>query len=759
MNLPSNQGVEARNPQHGSDEQRPLLAKVAVSLALLTFLIFLPVVEYEFINYDDDVFVTNNPKVAPGFTWEGVKWAFTSADIDYWRPLSWLSHMLDIELAGSMAGFHHLSSLLIHIGAVVFCFLAFQRLSGEVWPSAVAAALFAWHPLHVESVAWIGERKDVLCGLFWFFTIWAYAGYVKCPSPRRFVATFLGFVLSVMSKPMVVTLPCVLMLLDFWPLRRIQFPPPPEWRAPGLARFARAWWPLIKEKLPLFGVVLMLCFSTVYSQHRVGAMSSLTSLPWDARLQGAVHGYGMYLTQCFLPINLCVLYPHLGATVQTSIWLAPACFLAVFTVAVFCWAGRIPVLLTGWFWFLGVLVPVIGLVQVGEQAHADRYSYLPLTGLFVMFVWGLRDLAERCGTTRILPWVAGTVLVACALVTRRQLPHWENSTSLFRRTIEVTEDNATALNNYGADLQVHGFNREAIPYLLESFRLYPTQLPLFNLSHAYAVLGQPKRALKVIHEAFRMDPKGNFSNETIRVLLNELPKFPDDPLRRHMLASAYAMRGNYEKAVEHMHGAARLAPDDPDVQVDLAAYLALAGKEDEAVIALEAHLQAHPKNLIARSNLGALLSKQGRLAEALPHLQAAVDEQPDTPDSRHNLALLLAKSGRYEQAKSEFERVLAKEPDYRPSMQQLAWLLATKAVLRDGNRAKLLAHELLRQTKKPDATLLDVCAAASAAAGDFKEAQSLISAALLAAGNRSTPLVRQLEARQKLYQANQAYSD
>lgn len=759
MNLPISPGVEAKEPPPTADEQRPLLAKVAVGLALLTFLIFLPVVEYEFINYDDDVFVTNNPKVAPGFTWEGVKWAFTSADIDYWRPLSWLSHMLDIELAGAMAGFHHLSSLLIHIGAAVFCFLAFQRLSGEVWPSAVAAALFAWHPLHVESVAWIGERKDVLCGLFWFYTIWAYAGYVKRPSSRGFLTTFLGFVLAVMSKPMVVTLPCVLMLLDFWPLRRIQFPAPLEWRVAGLLRFARTWWPLIKEKIPLFAVVAVLCVSTIYSQHRVGAMSSLTGLPWDARIQGALYGYGMYLTQLFLPTNLCVLYPHLGSSVQTMVWLPPAAFLVAFTAVVLWWAGRIPLLFTGWFWFLGVLVPVIGLVQVGEQAHADRYTYLPLTGLFLILVWGVREVAQRLGKTGLLPWAVGAVLIACALITRAQLPHWQNSTTLFRRTVEVTADNATALNNYGADLSVRGFNREAIPYLLESFRLYPTQLPLFNLSSVYAELGQPKRSLKFMHEAFRMDPKGNFANEQIRMLLNELRRYPDDPLRRHILASAFALRGDYAKAVDYMREAAKLAPEDPDIQVDLAAYLGLAGKEVEAIQTLQSHLRTNPKSLMARNNLGALLSKQGRLTEALEHLKAVVEQQPEHVDSRHNLAILLAKLGQHEQARTEFDRVLKQQPDYRPSMQHLAWLLATKAAVRDGNRAKALALELLQRTQKPDATLLDVAAAACAAAGDFEGAKSLIAAALVAAEKKPDSVVKPLQSRQTLYRGSQAYSE
>lgn len=308
MDLPQAARPSANSPATAGppDTNGVLLARIAVGLALLTFLIFLPVVTYEFTDYDDDVFVTNNLHVAPGLTWEGIQWAFTSADIDYWRPLSWLSHMLDMELFGLVAGGHHLVNLLIHCAAVVMAFLALQRLSGALWPSAMAAALFAWHPLHVESVAWIAERKDVLCGFFFFFTLWAYARYVVQPGLRSYLTMFVGFLLGIASKPMIVTLPCVLLLLDFWPLRR--FAPFSE---EGSAR--RVGWPvlwgLLREKLPLFAVVLGLSISTVYSQHRVGTLSELGGVPLLWRLQTSVSAYGTYLTQTFLPVDLCVLYP------------------------------------------------------------------------------------------------------------------------------------------------------------------------------------------------------------------------------------------------------------------------------------------------------------------------------------------------------------------------------------------------------------------------------------------------------------------
>ena len=761
MDLPQAARPTANSPTTAGppDTNGVLLARIAVGLALLTFLIFLPVVTCEFMDYDDDVFVTNNLHVAPGLTWEGIQWAFTSADIDYWRPLSWLSHMLDMELFGLVAGGHHLVNLLIHCAAVVMAFLALQRLSGALWPSAMAAALFAWHPLHVESVAWIAERKDVLCGFFFFFTLWAYARYVVQPGLRSYLTMFAGFVLGIASKPMIVTLPCVLLLLDFWPLRR--FAPFSE---EGGAR--RVGWPvlwgLLREKLPLFGVVLVLSISTVYSQHRVGTLSELGGVPLLWRLQTSVSAYGTYLAQTFLPVDLCVLYP-LPPGVPLAKWLPASLLLGLVTGLCLWQVRRRPYLIVGWLWFLGVLVPVIGLVQVGEQAHADRYTYLPLTGVFLMLVWAGSDWAQaQAGRLRWGAALGLAVLLLCAGVTHQQLQFWENGITVFTRAISVTTGNRTALNNLGAALQARGRSGEAIPHFEEALRIHYEQRPLLNLAWAHADLGHEALALAYMTRAFAVDPDGRVSREAYAMVLQHAQEFPTVPRHRKFLGIAQAARGNYGEAAEHLGEAARLAPHDSNARVDQAAYLAMAGRDPQATQVLREAVALAPTNALAQANLGGLLAKQGLLAEALPHYQLALASDPQNPNTRHNHALLLARLGRGAEAKREFEQVLQLQSRHWPARQQLAWLLATRADLRDGEAALRYAHSALELVggKRPP-MLLDVLAAAHAAQGNFPLAIQVAqeALALLQTGKQPQPeLEAAIRARLQTYQSQRPHT-
>ena len=531
------------NPNHLAAPESPesstlLLGKIATGLALLTLLIFSPVVELNWINYDDDVFVTNNPKVAGGLTWEGVKWAFTSADIDYWRPLSWLSHMLDIELFGPVAAGHHLVNLLIHCAAVVMAFLALSRITRAVWPSAMVAALFAWHPLHVESVVWIAERKDVLCGFFFFLTIWAYARYVESPSPRRYLTVFGAFILGVMSKPMIITMPCVLLLLDFWPLKRISLPPIASDWAAGWRECARQFWKLSVEKLPLFGVVLVMCFSTIYSQHQVGAMSDLSDTPLNYRVRNSLAAYGTYLWQTIWPTGLAVLYPMPKETPLAQ-WLGSGITLCIFSLVCLAFVRRLPFLLMGWLWYLGVLVPVVGLVQVGEQAHADRYTYLPLVGIFCAAVWGaLHWAACRAARLQLLQFSAGAVLLACAVVTRAQLRQWETSITLFTHAAKVTQNNATALNNVGSELRLLNKVKESIPWLEEANRILPRQPSLWNLAMSYDEIGDYPRAQLLLYASFREDPHSRAAHGLIAMMQTAAQANPENGSLRKLLALA-----------------------------------------------------------------------------------------------------------------------------------------------------------------------------------------------------------------------------
>ena len=738
------------------EEPRPLLAKLAVGLALATFLIFLPVVSMNWVNYDDDVFVTNNPKVAPGFTWEGIKWAFTSADIDYWRPLSWLSHMLDIEVAGAMAGFHHLSNLVIHIAAVVMAFLAFTRLTSSIWPSAVVAALFAWHPLHVESVAWIAERKDVLCGFFWFFTIWAYGGYVRQPTPRNYLLVFGGFVLGVMSKPMVVTLPCALLLLDFWPLRRWEWPN--SFRA--LGDIGRVWLRLIWEKVPLFGVVLVLCLSTIYSQHRVGAMSDLDGLPLLYRAQNSLVAYGTYLAQTFWPADLCVIYPL--RDLSGWIVLASGVVLACLTLTVVLGARRWPFLFAGWFWYVGVLVPVIGLMQVGEQAHADRYTYLPLIGVFIMVVWSVSewtmDVPRR---RRAALMLTGVALAGCALATRLQLRYWEDSVTLFKRADSVTANNVTALNNIGAELRASGRGREAIPYLERAISIFPRQGTHFNLSWCYLDIGDYTRTLVMFSRAMHMEPKSKVANEMLAVLRSEAARVPESVIMRKLVAIGLAAQGNYSAAVTELDAAIRIDPQEFSCRLDRAAYLASQGREEDAIAGLNELLALSPTNAVAHANLAGLLARRGRTTEALGKYETALKLAPENADTRFNHALLLDRLGRSIEARAEMEKALAgRQGLHSPSLQFLAWMLATREEFRDGPQAMKYAVDWANLKRQKTATMLDVMAAAAAAAGNFPEAKSYAREAIqLASQENRSQLERAIRARLALYEAGKLHTE
>ena len=758
MNLPGNNSPSPRRDSSSPDSSQSAAAKIAVALCLLTFLIFLPVVNCEFIDYDDDVFVTDNRYVAPGVTWEGVKWAFTSADIDYWRPLSWLSHMLDLEVFGPVAGGHHLVNLLIHCAAVVMAFLALHRLSGALWPSAMAAALFAWHPLHVESVAWIAERKDVLCGFFFFFTLWAYPAYVAKPGPRTYLTMFAGFVLGIMCKPMIVTLPCVLLLLDFWPLRRFD----PVVGEMGTKRTDRpVIWAVLKEKIPLFSIVLVLCFSTVYSQHRVGTLSDLSGVPLSWRLQTSVSAYGTYLTQTFIPANLCVLYP-LPPGMPMAKWLPAAMLLLLVTGFCLWQVRRRPYLIIGWLWFVGMLVPVIGLVQVGEQAHADRYTYLPLTGVFIMLVWAVSECA-RAHPSRIR-WVTAIglgSLIICAGLTRHQLKFWENGITVFTRAASMTVANSTAYNNWGAALRARGRVKESIPIFEEALRSNYNQPSLFNIGWCHIEVGNEALGLAYIARGFAFDPRTRHADNAYATTFTNALESPMFPLYRKVLGIAQAARGHYVEAAEHLAEAAHLAPHDVNVRIDQATYLALAGRDTNAIQVLREAVAMSPTNAIVRANLGGLLAKGGLTEEALGHYSLALTIDSENPHTRHNFALLLSRKGRPLDAKREFEHVLRLQNRYWPSMQQLAWLQATRAECRDGDAAVRNAKSALQIAGGNPPTLLDVMAAAHAAQGDYPLAIQVAQKALnslLSAKKPQPELAEAIRGRLQEYQSQRPHT-
>jgi Flp pilus assembly protein TadD len=569
----------------------------------VNLIVYASVRHHDFVNFDDDDYVTANPVVLRGLTWHGVAWAFTTEHAVNWHPLTWLSHMLDVQLYGLDAGAHHLTNLLFHIGNTLLLFGLLHRMTGALGRSAFVAGLFAVHPLHVESVAWVAERKDVLSTLFWMLTLWAYIEYVKRPdlrqsSRRRYAAVLLFFALGLMAKQMLVTLPLVLLLLDFWPLGRVGIGPNPAggW-APARDGWATAGR-LVWEKLPLLALAAASSIATFVIHQRGGAVIILSAIPLQLRIENALVSYVVYIGKMLWPAGLAVLYPY---PQSLSAWSVAVAFVTLtgISVAVIWAAPRRPYLPVGWFWYLGTLVPVIGLIQVGDQAIADRYTYIPLIGLFIIVAWGVPDLLVRWPLRRVvlpkiaLPAAACLVILACAITARGQLEYWEDSTTLWTHTLAVTTRNNIAHNNLGATLADQGKTDEAIAHYSEALRI-----------------------------------KSDYADA------------------HNNLGVALADQGKLDEAIAHYSEALRIKPGYSDAHSNLGIALADQGNLDEAIAQFTEALRINPDSAKAHNNLGVALASQGKLDEAIAQFTEALQVKPDYADARNNLELALARRGK-----------------------------------------------------------------------------------------------------------------
>ena len=588
---------------------------------------YAPVWHFDFVNFDDPDMVTANAHVRQGFTFESFRWAFTSTDAANWIPGARLSHMLDWKLFGLRSGWHHAVNLLLHALAAVVLFLFLSRATRAFWPSALVAFLFALHPLHVESVAWIAERKDVLSALFWFLALWSYTRYTERPNARRYLALVAWFVLGLMAKPMIVTLPFILLLLDFWPLRR-----------PLTAA-------LLREKVPLFGLSALASAATYQAQRHSGAVESLAAFPPGLRVENALVAYCVYIAKMFWPSGLAVFYPYPAAV---PLWQAAMAAAALAGISVIAQRARrgAPYVTTGWLWFLGTLLPVIGLIQAGAQARADRYMYVPMVGLAIMLAWGAGDLLRRWPRAQIA-LAAGSAL-ACVPLTMSQVGYWRNSETLFRRALAVTGNNEVAEHNLGHYLMdVPGRLPEAIEHLEASLRIYPASAKGHtDLGIALArVPGRAPEALAEFQTALRLAPQTALPHDS--------------------LASVLANMGRLPEAADEYRVAIRLAPDSAIPHNNLGNALARMGRAPEAIGEYETALRLDPEYAEAHNNLGIVLSDMpGRLAEAVAHLEAAMRLKPDSADAHLNLGIALAKDpARMGEAIAQFEAALRLRPD------------------------------------------------------------------------------------------------
>ena len=472
---------------------------IALALGALTFLLFARAIGHGFVNYDDPDYVTANARVQGGLSWAGIRWALTAGEASNWHPLTWMSHQLDVSLFGLNPRGHHATSVLWHALNAALAFLALRRLTGAVWRSAFCAALFAWHPLRVESVAWVSERKDVLSGFFFFAVLWLYAGYVERlrsgrPGVAAYALTLVAFALGLMSKPMLVTLPCLLLLLDVWPLRRVAFL---EKAAPN------AWRGVLLEKLPFFALVAASAVVTYQVQKAGGSVTAELGL--GDRLANAVVSVVRYLGKFLVPADLAVLYPHPGSWPARQV-VAALVVIAALSAAVLWQFRRRPWIAVGWCWFLGTLVPVIGIVQVGLQAMADRYTYLTLLGVQVALIWNFAP-APGPAVRRTWALVGVVLLLACAGVTWRQLAVWRDSETLFTRAIEATEGNYVAHDNRGLHRYKAGRVEEALADYKASLALRPGYMNANNnLGHALNELGRPAAAVPLFRRALAAQP-------------------------------------------------------------------------------------------------------------------------------------------------------------------------------------------------------------------------------------------------------------
>ena len=554
---------------------------VFLTLALLTFVVYLPVRNHEFVRYDDDVYVTNNPEVQSGLSWQGIKWAFTTDRGANWHPLTWLSLMLDCRLFGVKPGPLHLVNVLFHIANTLLLFIVFNRMTKALWQSAFIAALFALHPLHVESVAWIAERKDVLSTLFWLLTMLAYTRYAERPSVGRYILALVFFALGLLAKPMLVTLPFVLLLLDYWPLDCF-----------SNSRFSIR--NSIIEKLPFFFLSILSSVITFIVQQKGGAVFSADIVPFNVRLANAICSYFVYIEKMFWPVRLAVLYPYSINGVSLVKVLLSATILVLITVLVLYNYRRRKYLIVGWLWYLGTLVPVIGIVQAGVQAFADRYTYVPLTGLFMMCVFVSADLLKNVPFKKyILATSATIILLACTILTTVQLIYWKDSSLLFERALAVTENNVHILNNYGNALGAMGRHKEAAKVLEQAVRGLPDSYEIRNnYGKALQNLGKLDEAIEQYQIALKIEPTADFA--------------------RYNLSVALGAKGNFEAAIEQCRIVIAARPDDAEMHTHLGILLQNQGKLDQAIESYKKALQIDPNFQKARENLNALTQNQSQ---------------------------------------------------------------------------------------------------------------------------------------------------
>ncbi len=677
---------------------------ICLFLVISILCVYWQVRNFSFVNFDDRQYVTSNYHVQAGITPESIRWAFSATQASNWHPLTWLSHMLDCQVYGMNPGHHHMTNVILHILNTLLLFFIFKRISGSQWKSAFVAALFALHPLHVESVAWVAERKDVLSTFFWMLTLWSYAGYVESSRLDKYLLLILFYILGLMAKPMLVTLPFVLLLLDYWPLKRFQLKLS-ENKIPGMQR--RFYFGLILEKIPLFLLSFASSIVTYLVQKNSGAVNSLAAIPFHVRIANAMISYVDYIGKMFWPHDLAVLYPY---PKSIALWetIGAGLLLMMTTVFVFRMRRSKPYLAVGWFWYLGTLVPVIGLVQVGSQALADRYTYVPLIGIFIMVTWGISDWISKRHYKKIGLFVAAATILSLLMITSMlQVKYWTNSVTLFEHAVNVTGDNGTA------------------------------QL---NLGEALAEQGNMDKAVEHYKAALKVNPDLAGANFNIGVYFRK--------------------EGKIDEAIDHFSKVLNVKSDRAAAQYELGETLKKKGDLSRAAKCYLEAIKIRPGYAKAYNNLGVIFAAQNKVEAAIVFLSKAIQISPRYAGAHYNLGKIFFNRNDPEKAIFHYQKALQCDPNMVQALYQLSWIRSTSdnENYRNGREAVSLAARLCKITQYRQPLALDALAAAYAEIGKFDEAVLTAEKAhKMALVQGPGSLVQGLEQRLKLYRNKMPY--
>jgi len=620
-------------------------------LMVMTAAVFSPVLFHEFINYDDTDYITENPKVLSGWTKEGLAWAFKTRLHAHWHPLTWLSHMTDYALFGSNPMGHHLTSLLLHLANTVILFWVFYRMTGAVYQSAFMAALFAIHPLHVETVAWTADRKDVLCAFFWLTGLWLYVRYTEKPTVPRYLLIIMVFVLSLMAKSMAVTLPLVLLILDFWPLNRFEPNRNNTLKTIKNARISRLTHsPLfarIAEKAILFILLIAGAGAAIgVMRHELPSLKTFIKImPSQVHISNALISYVSYMGKMLRPVDLSIVYPYF-TNIPLLYAAGAGMLLAALTVLFFRKRITYPYLWAGWLWYLVTLLPAVGIIKSGPHSPADRYTYLPIIGLFIIIAWGIPDMFSKWKKKNvILAIMATATLIVLAVLSWIQVGHWKNSETVFKHAIRTNPYNWIAHNNLGNTLARRGKIDEAIFYYNASLSIKPNNAKAQNNMGAVLIRkGKIDEAVDHLGKAITLKPR-----------------FPE---ARYNMGDALARKGKYEEAARHFKKALKYKPEDAAIWLNLGVVYDRTGETEKALKFFSLVLQQHPDNYDALHNMGVVLAGQGKTDEAISSFNKALQVAPDSEDTRYLLAKALFYKGKTTEAADHFAAILRRNPDH-----------------------------------------------------------------------------------------------